>query len=151
MRTKTIFILLCILISCMPIKAQNEVEKLVVYKSFWRGGSTARVFLLFKEPVKYSIDTTNINIGPNMFLSEFNSILSETKARKRKHFQQKIAGISIAGEFWFNQSTKHYFIICLPELLIDITDKKEYVITDETLLNQMNDWINSLEGKKNCK
>jgi hypothetical protein len=63
----------------MPMKAQNEVEKLVVYKSFWRGGTTTNVSNMFKYPVKYLIDTTNINTTTNMFLNEFGLILSKTK------------------------------------------------------------------------
>jgi hypothetical protein len=126
----------------IPTKAQNTIEKLVVYKSFWRGGTTTMVSSMFKESHRYSIDTTNINIGTNMFLNEFGIILS--KSKQNKHYQQKIAGIEIAGEFWLNQSDKHFFIICLPNLLIDITSKKEYRITDKLLLKQMNNWINSL-------
>lgn len=145
MRTKILFILLC-MFTFIPTKAQNTIEKLVVYKSFWRGGTTSRVSNMFKEPAKNSIDTTNINIGADMFLEEFSIIL--TKSKQNKHFQQKISGIEVAGEFWFNQSDKYFFIICLPNLLIDITNKKEYRITDQLLIKQMNDWINNLKDKK---
>jgi hypothetical protein len=55
------------LISFITTNAQNKIEKLVVYKSFWRGGTTTMVSSIFKEPMKYSIDTTNINLGTNMF------------------------------------------------------------------------------------
>jgi hypothetical protein len=34
-----------------------------------------------------------------------------------------------------------FFVICLPGLLIDISTKKEYIITDESLSKQMYDWI----------
>jgi hypothetical protein len=130
------------LISFIPTNAQNTIEKLVVYRSFWRGGTTTMVSSIFKEPVKYSIDTTNVNIGTNIFLNEFGIILS--KSKQKKHYQQKISGIDVAGEFWLNQSDKHFFIICLPNLLIDITNKKEYKIADELLLKQMYHWINNL-------
>lgn len=124
-------------------EAQNPIEKLVVYKSFWRGGTTTTISSMFNDPKKYSIDTTNINIGEDMFLNEFGVILS--KSKQKKHCQQKIAGIEVAGEFWLNQSDKYFFIICLPNLLIDITNKREYRITDELLLEQMNNWINNLK------
>jgi hypothetical protein len=90
---------------------------------------------------EYSIDTTNINLGTNMFLNEFGIILS--KSKQKKHYQQKIPSIDVAGEFWLNQLDKHFFVIYLPNLLIDITNKKEYKITDELLLKQMHHWINS--------
>lgn len=142
MKIKILFILLCMFIF-ISTEAQNPIEKLVVYKSFWRGGTTTTISSMFNDPKKYSIDTTNINIGEDMFLNEFGVILS--KSKQKKHWQQKIAGIKVAGEFWFNQSDKHFFIICLPNLLIDITNKREYRITDELLLEQMNNWINNLK------
>lgn len=126
------------------IKSQNEINKLVVYKSFWKGGTTTMISNIFKNPIANSVDTTNLNIGTNMFLNEFEAILH--KSKQKKHHQQKIAGINIAGEFWLNQSDKHFFIICSPNILIDITNKKEFVITDKQLLAQMHSWINNLKS-----
>ncbi len=137
--------MICMFIS-ISTKAQNSIEKLVVYKSFWRGGTTTIISNIFKTPEKYSIDTTNINIVTDMFLNEFGSILC--KSKQKKHFQQKIAEIEVAGEFWLNQSDKHFFTICMPNLLIDITNKKEYIITDELLVKQLKDWINTLKDSK---
>lgn len=125
--------------SFVPMKSQHKIGKIVVYKSFWKGGTTAMISAMFKDPLAHSVDTTNINIGTNLFLNEFESIL--LKSKQVKHRQQKISGISVAGEFWYNQSDKHFFIICLPDLLIDISTRKEYRITDESLLKQMYDWI----------
>ena len=126
----------------VSVNAQNKVEKLVVYESFLRAGTTANITGAFKNPVECFVDTTNINVGENTFLSEFSKILSETSSRR--HFQQKIAEISIAGEFWIN-SRCHFFIFCEPDLLIDMTDRKEYRITDKLLLTQMQSWIDSLK------
>jgi hypothetical protein len=145
MKTKILFTLLC-MFTFIPAKTQNTIEKLVVYKSFRRAGTTAAVSGMFKEPAKHSIDTANVNVGTDIFLNEFSVILN--KSKRNKHLQQKIAGIEIAGEFWLNQSDKHFFIICFPDLLIDFTDKREYRITDKLLLKQMNDWINNLKDKK---
>ena len=145
MRVKTVFIFLCIFIS-IPMSSQSKIEKLVVYKKFCRGETTTGILYMFKHAPIPIIDTTNVNTETDMFLNEFSIIL--TKSKQSKHFQQKIAGIEIAGEFWFNQLDKHFFIICLPNLLIDITNRKEYRITDKLLLKQMNDWINNLKDKK---
>jgi hypothetical protein len=41
-KIKTIFIFLYVLIFCTPIKSQNNVERIVVYKKFCRGGTTTR-------------------------------------------------------------------------------------------------------------
>jgi hypothetical protein len=127
----------------IPTKAQNTIGKLVVYKKFCKGETTIGILYMFNHPKMPFVDTTNINTTTNMFLNEFGLILSKTK--QNKHFQQKITGIDIAGEFWLNQSDKHFFIICLPNRLIDITNRKEYKITEESLLKQMNDWINNLK------
>lgn len=143
MTTKILFIL-CMFIS-IPAKAQNEVERIVVYKRFCRGATTIGALHMFKHPQMPIVDTTNINTGANKFLNEFGMILSQSK--RKKHYQQKITGIDVAGEFWFNQSDKHFFIICLPNLLIDITDKKEYRINDDFLLKQIQNWIEKLKSK----
>ena len=139
-REVILFLLIAIFVS---VNAQNEVERLIVYKSFIRAGTTANVMGAFNNPVERFVDTTNINVGENMFLSEFNKILSET--RSRKHFQQKLPEISIAGEFWIS-SRRHFFIFFESGLLIDMTDRKEYRITDKLLLIQMQGWIDSLKN-----
>ena len=139
--------------NCMGPREQGKIEKLAVYKSFIRGGTTVRIINAFSYPVNYShirkkdgsllVDTTNINIGTNMFLAEFSEILSTSK--RSRHFQQKIAGENIAGEFWLN-SNRHFFIFFYSSrLLIDFTDRKEYKITDEVLLQKIYDWINIMK------
>lgn len=140
--TKILFILLCILIST-PVKAQNEVEKITVYQKFCKGGTTTSVLYMFEHPQIPIVDTTNINTGTSKFIHEFDMILSQSK--RKKHYQQKIIGIDVAGEFWVNQSDKHFFIICLPNLLIDMTDKKEYRINDDILLKQIRNWIDKIK------
>ena len=93
--------------SSVPMKSQHKIGKIVVYKSFWKGVTTTMISNMFKDPLAYSVDTTNINIGTNLFLNEFETIL--LKSKQVKHRQQKISGISVAGEFWYNQSDKHFF------------------------------------------
>ena len=93
--------------SSVPMKSQHKIGKIVVYKSFWKGGTTTMISNMFKDPLAYSVDTTNINIGTNLFLNEFETIL--LKSKQVKHRQHKISGISVAGEFWYNQSDKHFF------------------------------------------
>lgn len=36
-------------------------------------------------------------------------------------------------------------VICLPNLLIDMTDKKEYRINDDILLKQIRNWIDKIK------
>ncbi len=143
MRIKTLFILLC-MVMFIPIKAQNLIEKLVIYKSFWRGGTTTTISNMFKEPERYSIDTTNINTGKGRFLNEFGVILA--KSKRKKHCQQKITGIEVAGEFWSNQSDRYFFIICPPNILINITNKEEYRIIDKFLLKELYKWMSHLKN-----
>lgn len=139
MRAKLIFIYAFMLFASM--NAQNAVEKLVVYKKFYRAGTTARISSAFEHPVECLVDTTNIN-SQNVFLNEFNLILSKSKSRK--HYQHKMSDISMAGVFLLD-SVAHHFIICFPNMLVDLTEKKEYKITDELLLSKLHTWMNGLE------
>jgi len=111
MKKRTILLIflfgIIIFSNCMGPREQCKIEKLVVYKSFIRGGTTVRIINAFNDPVSYNhirknngslvVDTTNINIVTNMFYDEFSEILSTSK--RSRHFQQKIAGENIAGEF----------------------------------------------------
>ena len=140
MRAKLIFIYVFMLFTSM--NAQNAVDKLVVYKKFYKAGTTARILSAFEHPVECLVDTANIN-SQNAFLNEFSLILSNTE--RRKHFHRKMGSIIAAGEFRLDL-VDHYFIVCFPNLIIDLTDKKEYKIKDEILLSKLNMWINRLEG-----
>jgi len=140
MKKKTVLFLL-IMVCGYSVNAQKKVEKLTVYKSFLRGGTIDWVASAFENPPVW-IDTTNINVGENLFLNEFSQILFGI--RPRRHFPQKFGGISIAGEFWID-SKRHFFILFEPPgLLIDVTNRREYRIRDEAMRAQIQNWINSL-------
>lgn len=140
MKTKLICIF-SLLLTFNCIIAQNNVKHIVVYKSFWKAGTTSEIKNMFRQPSAYMIDTINTNYEQETSLSIFDSILKNSK--KRKHHQKKIADIEIAGEFWFDCSDKHFFIYA-GNKLIDFTAQSEYKITDHELLNDIKGWINTI-------
>ena len=101
-----------------------------IYKSFIRGGTTARVWREFHE-FTYS-DSTQVNIdGLDLDISHvFNN------AKCSKLFQQKHGGISCAGEI-NKDGQKHYIFVCMPGRIYDMTDGLIYTITDTTDLQKM--------------
>lgn len=101
-----------------------------IYKSFIRGGTTARVWREFQE-FTYS-DSTQVNIdGLDLDISHvFNN------AKSSKLFQQKHGGISCAGEI-NKDGQKHYIFVCMPDRIYDMTDGLIYTITDTTDLQKM--------------
>lgn len=142
MKIRMIFICIYACMLFTPMNAQNTVEKLVVYRHFIRGGTPALIRSAFHHPAAFGVDTTNVN-SQNAFLEEFSLILS--KSKRRWQIPDKMAGIIAAGEFRLD-SVDHYFIIVFPNLLVDITDKRQYKIKDEILFSKLNTWINGLEG-----
>jgi hypothetical protein len=121
--------------------AQIQITDLVIYQSFYKAGSTAMIRNAFLTASKNVINKKNVNSN-NHFETEFGTILSNSK--KKKHFQQKISNIDFAGEFLIGDSVKHYFVICRPNRIIDFTTRSEYWITNQSLLEKVNSWLETL-------
>lgn len=81
----------------------------------------------FHDPKYYGaiIDTTNINSSSIISIADFNRLL--LTAKKRKHYQMKIAGIRFAGEMTI-KGQKHFYLYMYPEAIIDLTDRITYLI-----------------------
>ena len=122
--------------------AQTKVEKLIVYKSFWVAGTTVSICNMFKNPTEYKIDTSNINTKDDSFIEEFSEIIA--KSKRRKHSQQKLT-IDLAGEFWINKSDRHFFIVCLPDLIIDMSKRTEYRLTDKIQIKHLQYWVENIQ------
>ena len=67
--------------------AQHK-EYVVVFKSFWSGGSTALLHYNFLHPDRHIVDTTNINNDSMMNYKQLHKLIS--KARKRRFVQHKM-------------------------------------------------------------
>ncbi|GEM_PF-2698847 len=137
---RIIIVIICFLCQSGSIMSQNTIYKIVIYKNFWNAGTTNSVLNMFKDPRIYKIDTTNVNCDL-ISTNAFEQILKV--AKKRKHFQMKITGISFAGELLIGQHT-HFFVVCSTSLIIDLTDKINYVVQSEEDKKALNEMIRLL-------
>ncbi len=116
--------LLAGLISC-SVKTHLTIQKVVIYKHFRRAGSTAEVSSTFYYKYVDEIDTNKHPISELINKTKFADILNRAKASK--HYPRKIGGIALGGEF-YDHTNKHYFIICSPQYVVDMSSKINYAI-----------------------
>lgn len=123
---KTFFVM-ALLFACFSNAEAQSVEKISVYKKFFKGGKTMGLTFAFHDPKYYGsiIDTTNINSSSIISIADFNRLL--LTAKKKKHHQMKIAGIRFAGEMTI-KGQKHFYLYMYPEAIIDLTDRINYLI-----------------------
>ncbi len=118
---------LVFLLPTLFTNAQIQVDELRLYKEFNGGGSTNGILIEFEKKMKNQDDSLYISDASIVKNSEFEAIL---KAAKRwPHFQMKIKE-ELAGVFVSNK-VKHYFVICSPDWIVDMTDKKNYTIKNK--------------------
>jgi hypothetical protein len=104
-------------------KAQ-VVDKVTVYRHFPKGGKTAGLTSLSDHPEnKTLVDTSNVNRQNQLTPADFTQLLKT--AKKKKHFQQKIAGAVFAGKMSVDQQS-HSYLYCGPAVLIDLTARINY-------------------------
>lgn len=123
---KNLFIMALLFARFSNVGAQS-VEEITIYKEFFKGGKTMGLTFAFHDPKYYGaiIDTTNINSSSIISIADFNRLL--LTAKKRKHYQMKIAGIRFAGEMTI-KGQKHFYLYMYPEAIIDLTDRITYLI-----------------------
>jgi len=115
-------------LSCASIVSVNRVEELYIYNRFLRGGTTNNISNAFLTPFEYFVDTS---ISRQYHVKKEDLGNSLNNAKVRKHFQQKNAGITFAGEF-MEQGKKHYFAYFDEvNLIIDFTEKKNYWLKEK--------------------
>jgi hypothetical protein len=107
----------------------QTTQKLVVYKKFAHAGTTMMLVGAFNKPSSYNlgIDTTNINTSPIISTQEWNGLLA--RSRVKKHHQMKIGGVDWAGEMYL-QKERHFFIMCYPYVIMDLTARKNYWLAE---------------------
>ncbi|PSR55288.1 hypothetical protein AHMF7605_18150 [Adhaeribacter arboris] len=143
MKDKLLFIYVIFVLDIPVLSAQPNVEKLKIYKHFFKGGSTMRLVNAFKYPASHAgiVDTTNINLNSLIPIQDWNDILYS--AKKSKHHQMKIGGIVFAGEMKMANKV-HYFIVARPDLIVDLTDRMNYRMDNKSknlLGNSITRWM----------
>ena len=108
-----------------------SVSKVVVYKHFLPGGSTTGLAIAFRRPADYpgSIDTADLNRAALVRGADFGRLLAE--AKRKKHYPMKIAGIQFAGQMVMS-GVPHAFLYCPPYVLIDLTERVNYLLPRES-------------------
>ena len=116
---------LLILLSVLTDAKAQAVSKVIVYRGFSKGGSTIGLLHTFHHPrdCGAQVDTSNINVRNLLTPADFMQLLKT--AKKKRHFQQKIAGVVFAGEMMI-EGQKHFYLYFGPDLLIDLTARINY-------------------------
>ena len=100
------------------------VEKIVVYKDFYKAGTTALLKNVFKDPSSYQVDTVFIDVKAED-INNFEFILNN--ADVKKHKQMKI-NVDLALLVTI-QGNEHYIVISASSnMIIDFTDNINYCL-----------------------
>ena len=114
----------------LPIdKDKRVVEKILVFKDFYKAGTTALLKNVFRDPLSYKVDTTFIDVNDED-IKNFEFILKN--AILKKHIQRKI-NVDLALLVTI-QRKEHYFIISTSNnLIVDLTNHVNYCLNSEEL------------------
>jgi hypothetical protein len=121
-------LIFCLLSCCMkePIKSQVKLNHILVFKEFYKAGSTALLTNVFIDPMRYNVDTAKIAVE-KQDAGNFETLLNNAKVKK--HVQMKI-NVELALVIEIDKKV-HYFIISTPELIIDLVSKQNYVLNED--------------------
>lgn len=107
-----------------------NISHVKVFNKFLKNGSTARIRTAFSSPKENNIDTsTSILV---IAAEDLHDVLK--KAVVKKHFQKKLGGITLGGEFVENNRTHFFVYIESSRLLIDFTENINYWLTDKIIV-----------------
>ena len=98
-----VFSYLMLLLGCKNLSKIHKVDNIIIYKEFPENGTTNYISFAFKYPQKSKVNTS-VNDTVVIQPETLENLLNNAKARK--HFQQKLGGVTFAGEF-YEQSKKH--------------------------------------------
>ena len=109
----------------LPIdKDKRVVEKILVFKDFYKAGTTALLKNVFRDPLLYKVDTTFIDVNDED-IKNFEFILKN--AILKKHIQRKI-NVDLALLVTI-QGNEHYIVISASSnMIIDFTDNINYCL-----------------------
>jgi hypothetical protein len=132
-------LILCLYLYCsiLPINEKITIEKIVVYKDFYKAGTTALLKNVFKDPSSYQVDTVFVDVKDED-INNFEFILDN--ADVKNHKQMKI-NVDLALLVTI-QNKEHYFIISeSSNLIIDFTDNVNYILNTDELQNKAKEFV----------
>lgn len=117
--------LLFLLTGCSVNYPKVSIDEIIIYKEFYKGGTTASIRSGFYA--LYGTDTTNINgVDIDCDKSILEDIINNSKTKKNKFIlPPKIIGIEYAGEIWIDGKC-HWFIFIPPHFMKDVTEGVEF-------------------------
>ena len=122
---KIVFLLMALL--KLTSSLGQSFSELVVYKRFHRAGTTIGLLNSFGKNSTGGVDTANINYPVIIDIYAWNGLL--VRAKQKKHHQMKIGGVNWAGEMSYGEQ-KHYFVLCYPYVIIDLTARINYWLAE---------------------
>jgi len=131
-------IIFCLLSCCMkePVESQVKLNEILVFKEFYKAGSSVLLTNIFIDPIKYDVDTTKIRVEKQDVV-KFETLLNNAKVKN--HVQMKInVELALVVEI---DKEDHYFIISTPKLIIDLVSKLNYVLKDDKQKKQLTEFI----------
>jgi hypothetical protein len=133
------YLLIFYLLSCCmkePLKSQINLNNILVFKEFYKAGSTALLTNVFNDPAKYNIDSAKITVE-KQDVKDFETLLNNAKVKK--HVQMKInVELALVAKI---DKEDHYFIISTPELIIDLVSKQNYILKEDKQKKQVLEFI----------
>ena len=131
-------LIFCLLSCCMkePVVSQVKLNDVLVFKEFYKAGSTALLTNVFIDPMKYNVDTAKTTVE-KQDVANFETLLNNAKVKK--HVQMKI-NVELALVIEIDK-IDHYFIISTPELIIDLVSKQNYVLKENQQKKQLTEFI----------
>ncbi|MCE4564657.1 hypothetical protein INQ51_10080 [Maribellus sp. CM-23] len=119
-----------------PLESQVNLNDILVFKEFYKAGSTALLTNVFNDPMKHNNDTAKITVE-KQDVKNFETLLNSAKVKK--HVQMKI-NVELALVVKIDKKD-HYFIISTPELIIDLVSNQNYVLKEDSHKKLLSEFI----------
>lgn len=133
-------LLLISLFFCNTEKSLKEeiiIEKIVIYKNFYKAGTTSLLKNIFISPLDYKVETSFIHVK-NEDVNIFEFILNNTAIKKHKQIKINVDMALII----IIQGKEHFFVIAKSNnMIIDLTANLNYKLNSNILKNKVTKFI----------
>jgi len=120
-----------------PIEEEIIIEKIVIYKNFYKAGTTSLLKNIFISPLDYEIDTSFTYVK-NEDVNIFEFLLNNTAIKKHKQIKINVDMALIVTI----QGKEHFFVITKSNnMIIDLTANLNYKLNTDMLRNKIDEFI----------
>ena len=143
MKTLTLIILSMITTLCAKNQEMEEIEMLYVFDYFKiKGYTTAGAYTHFDDMIKQNVAKLE---AKQEDCKQLNHILKSIKSKK--HFQTKLGIDNVFIEIKTEKNTIKA-VVCSSELVLDLTNYREYWIKDKEQQKWLTEFINKIKNAK---